>query len=141
MLAVWPTLDSTIESGALVVRGIVRPSAITEEYRIRLTYRDRGVPKIQVVSPKLARRPQEPDTPIPHTYQFLTVGSERPCVYYPRSREWTPAMPIAWTVMPWLLSWLVDYEVWFATGEWFGGGVPHGDVKSPNEPALGNEAA
>jgi hypothetical protein len=133
MRAVWPALDTKVEGGTLVIRGAVRPSEITRLYRVKLTYRDRGAPTIHVVSPKLERRAQEPDTPIPHTYDYDTVGSERPCVYYWKSREWTPAMPIAWTVMPWLLSWLVDYEIWLATGEWFGGGVPHGEVKAITE--------
>jgi hypothetical protein len=32
-------------------------------------------------------------------------------------------MPIALTIIPWLLEWLVYYEAWLVTGEWLGGGV------------------
>ena len=142
MIAVWPALDSRIEAGSLVVRGILQPSAITRAYRVKLTYREFGTPKLHIISPKLERRPEAPNVSIPHTYAHATPGEERPCVYYPLSREWTPAMPLATTVLPWLLAWLVDYELWFATGEWFGGGMPHGETKGPNEPRpLAEDAA
>jgi hypothetical protein len=141
MMRVWPALESRLQSGLLVVTGVVRPTRITREYRIRLTYRDYGAPKVYVVSPKLERRPQEPEIPIPHTYEFATPGNEHPCVYYSKSREWTPHMLLATSIMPWLLSWLLDYEFWYATGEWLGGGMPHGSTKSADDPPRDEEAA
>jgi len=132
MMAVWPSLDSKIECGLLVVTGVVQPSAITRPYRVRLTYREFGYPKVYVLSPKLVRRAQEPTKPIPHTYDDSTAGQERPCVYCPYGREWTPVRPLATSIMPWLLSWLVDYEIWLATGEWLGGGVSHRSTKTPD---------
>lgn len=139
-MAMWPTLDSRLDRGTLVVTGIVTPSPITRAYRVRVTYKDYGVPKVYVVSPKLERRGQEQETPIPHTYEQATPGQERPCLYFPEAREWTPDMALATSVMPWLLSWLVDYELWYATGEWLGGGVHRGSTKGP-EQATDKEAA
>lgn len=140
-MRVWPKLESRLEGGLLVVAGVVQPTCITRSYRIRLTYTERGVPKVYVVSPKLARRPQEPETPIPHTHEYTTPGMERPCLYYPKSLEWTPYMLLATSIMPWLLSWLVDYEVWYATGEWLGGGMPHGSTKGTDDPPSNDETA
>ena len=134
MIRVWPALDCRFEGGLLIVTGLVQPTPITRDYRVRLTYKDYGVPKVYVVSPKLERRPQESDTPIPHTYEYLTPGKERPCVYYPDSNEWNASMLLATSVMPWLLAWLVDYELWLATGEWLGGGIPHGSAKRDDRP-------
>lgn len=141
MRAVWPGLQTNIERSLLTVRGVVQPTPVTRSYKIRLTYRLGGAPHLHVLEPKLERRPEEPETPIPHTYLFATPGQERPCVYYPPSGEWTSAKPLATTVMPWLLSWLVDYEVWFATGEWLGGGIPHGSTKRPEEMQQAGEDA
>ena len=112
-----------------MVRGVVQPTAITCSYLIRLVYREMGTPRVYVDSPPLARRAAEPDVPVPHTYSFNSPGSERPCVFYPDGREWHPAKPVATTIMPWLLSWLVDYEIWHATGQWLGGGIAHHEVK------------
>lgn len=125
MGVVWPGFVSRMERGVLTSVGVVQPTPITRAYRVRLTYRDGGVPKVHVLEPKLVRRPEEPDVEIPHTYEHSTPGNERPCLYHPSSREWTPEMPLAMAIMPWLLTWLVDYEIWLATGLWLGGGIPH----------------
>ena len=108
---------------------------------MRLSYRLDAAPRVTITAPKLMRRPEEPDSPIPHTYDFNTPGRERPCLYYPRGAEWSPDKPLATTVMPWLLTWLVDYEVWYATGVWLGGGIAHGSVKRPQAEASGREVA
>jgi hypothetical protein len=141
MMAVWPALETRIENGQLVVRGTLQPSPITRGYVVRVTYQDYGVPKAFILAPALEGRPSEPQTPIPHTYGARMPGEERPCLYDPAVREWTSAMPIATTIMPWLLSWLVDYEVWFTTGEWLGGGVAHAESTRPDEPPPGEAAA
>jgi hypothetical protein len=31
-------------------------------------------------------------------------------------------MSIADTIVPWTAEWLVHYEIWLMTGEWYGGG-------------------
>ncbi|HWH51152.1 MAG TPA: hypothetical protein VN651_06380 [Gemmatimonadaceae bacterium] len=129
MMRVWPLLDSRVEGGQLVVTGTVKPTPITRSYRVRVTLNDFGTPRVYVLSPILERRVQEPDVPIPHTYEYATPGKEQPCLYHPKSAEWLPSMPLALSIMPWLLSWLLDYEYWHATGEWIGGGVPHGSTK------------
>jgi hypothetical protein len=49
-------------------------------------------------------------------------------------------MLLATSIVPWLLAWLIDYELWLATGEWLGGGMPHGSTKSDDRPP-GKEAA
>jgi hypothetical protein len=136
MMLVWPALSSTIEGGALIVRGGVQPSPLTASYRIKVTYRDGFAPRAEIVTPKLIRRPDAPNTPIPHTYNFTKIGEERPCLYYPRADEWTAAKSIATTIMPWLLTWLLDYEIWLATGEWLGGGASHGSRKDVEEPGA-----
>jgi len=57
---------------------------------------------------------------VPHTY----IG-DCLCLYYPDYDEWTSAMYIAETIVPWISLWLMYYEAWLATGEWLGGGIKH----------------
>ena len=38
-------------------------------------------------------------------------------------------MKIATSIVSWLVLWLYYYEIWRVTGEWLGGGIPHGMVK------------
>jgi hypothetical protein len=51
-------------------------------------------------------------------------------------------MSIADTIVPWTAEWLVHYEIWLMTGEWYGGGdwpprrtattgLPMGEAKEP----------
>jgi hypothetical protein len=37
--------------------------------------------------------------------------------------DWQPWMYIADYIVPWVSTWLYFYEVWYATGNWFGGGT------------------
>jgi hypothetical protein len=36
-------------------------------------------------------------------------------------------MPLAHTIVPWLISWLVFYEIWLVSGVWHGGGFEPGE--------------
>jgi hypothetical protein len=55
---------------------------------------------------------------VPHT-----CAENEPCLFYQPYREWWPEMPIALTIVPRLLEWLLYHEAWLAPGEWLGGGV------------------
>ena len=136
---VWPEFDTSIKRGVLISIGVVQPTPITCAYRVRLTYKVGGVPRVHVLEPRLVRRPQEPEVEIPHTYEHASPGKEFPCLYFWKRREWTPDMPLATSIMPWLLSWLVDYEIWLGTGQWLGGGIPHGATKRAEQ--LSDESA
>jgi hypothetical protein len=60
----------------------------------------------------------------------------------PGSGEWTNRKLIATTIIPWLMLWLLYYELWHATGIWQGGGVEHtlrsggdpGEAEAKDEP-------
>ena len=54
---------------------------------------------------------------IPHTY-----SDDEVCLFRPFAHEWSPTKPLALTIVPWLMQWLLFYEVWFCTGEWHGEG-------------------
>ncbi len=45
------------------------------------------------------------------------------CLYLPWAGEWTPAMALANTVLPWACEWLLHFEAWLFTGVWGGGGI------------------
>lgn len=97
-------------------------------YRIALSYREAGVPRAWVLEPELI--PRTDGKAIPHLYPADDVGPARPCLYHWLEREWTPDRPLATTILPWLQLWLFYYELWHATGVWYGGGVDHPAVKT-----------
>lgn len=85
---------------------------------------ERSQPRIAITEPPLVRRYDVPLNPLPHVY-WLPDGDFRLCVYDPDGRDWTPADPIAQTIMYWTCRWLLRYEGWLATGKWHGKGRSH----------------
>ena len=61
------------------------------------------------------------DAAIPHIYSNR-VSPTLPRLCLHERHEWTPAMAIADTIVPWTVEWLVAYEGWRATGKWLAGG-------------------
>jgi hypothetical protein len=88
-----------------------------------------------VEAPSLLERPDQAG--IPHMYPAGDRWPAHPCLYYPGDGDWAADRPLATTIVPWLLEWLLHYEVWLTTGEWRGGGVEHAPA-SPS--ALGEFA-
>lgn len=104
--------------GVIVWEGGLRPTDVSEEYRIRISYRLHRAPRVYVLEPELSRNRK--GEKIPHRYAEGCL-----CLYYPGYGEWSPKMFIAETIVPWTALWLYHYEVWHATDEWLGGGIEH----------------
>jgi len=93
--------------------GELQPSAVSEKYMVRIEYAFGRRPKVLVLKPKLRRRVSSQR--IPHTFSDGSL-----CLHL--HEDWTRAMYIADTIVPWTSLWLYYYEVWHAIGEWLGGG-------------------
>jgi hypothetical protein len=91
---------------------MIQPTPGSRVYTVRVTYALGRFPRVQVVSPDLETRPGEA---LPHVY-----GDGPLCLHL--EDEWTPDMLIVDTTLPWTAEWLINYEIWRATGEWYGGG-------------------
>lgn len=95
------------------------PSELSSSYEIKLVYKFGKNPDVFVVSPKpLALA--EGKSKLPHVYDH---DKQWLCLYHKPSREWTPNMMIADTIVPWISEWLLHYEYWVVTGIWHGGGI------------------
>ena len=116
MKAAHPRFRCMWRQGIATWTGPVQPSAISEEYQIKVTYKLGDTPQVSILSPQLQGRSDYPL--IPHVYP-----GNQPCLYLPGAGEWDPGKFIAATILPWTSLWLYYYEVWHATGEWLGGGV------------------
>lgn len=117
----------------LLARGTLSATPVTGEYEVRVEYRERENPRVFVDRPQLRRRIEARNDSIPHTYNSSAQGAERPCIFLPGS-DWDSSMAIARTVLPWFRCWLLDYEVWLATGVWSGGGAIHSGSKREPDP-------
>jgi len=121
MKAAWPQFaPRRIDRRAQFARwvGSVRPQYAS--YLLEIRYELGSSPEGRVLSPELIRLPQNVEGQLPHVYP----PAENPtlCLFDPREREWSPAMTISSTIVPWALDWLTCYELWLMTGRWTGGG-------------------
>lgn len=123
-----PDFQCQVKNGLLICRGHLQPSPVSATYAVVIQYRVGTWPEVFVPSDQL--QPLESGGRIPHTY-----GRGRPCLFYPSRESWRSDMKLADKIVPWLSLWLSYYEMWRATGEWFGGGISHGDIKEI-EPAA-----
>ena len=102
----------------LVWVGHLQPTVLSDKYRIRIEVKrsNQLKPDVFVEQPSLKDRD---GATIPHLYDR---DSSRLCLWLPGHGEWTSAMWIADSVLLWAAEWLFFYEIWYATGEWLGGG-------------------
>jgi hypothetical protein len=56
-----------------------------------------------------------PGESLPHVY-----GDGALCLHL--AGEWSSDMLVVDSIIPWTAEWLINYEIWKATGEWHGGG-------------------
>jgi hypothetical protein len=108
----FPKVVAKLPPGRLVWTGTIQPSPGSRVYTIRVTYALSHFPRVHVVSPLLETRPGEA---LPHLFNDGSL-----CLHL--EHEWTPDMLIVDTTLPWAAEWLINYEIWKATGEWYGGG-------------------
>ncbi len=106
----------------LVWEGILQPTTLSKKYKVKITCD--GIssidykPNIYVISPKPLSL-AENEKKLPHTYDSK---QQQICLYDWRCNEWNETMMMSHTIIPWATEWLYFYEIWVATGEWYGGG-------------------
>jgi len=111
----FPDSESRIHRSELTWAGILKPSPLSDCYKIQIRYKLNGNPEVEVLDPSLkSKNGRKP----PHLY----LG-ERLCLYLPKTGEWTKEMLLSETIIPWASEWLLHYEIWRITGEWYGGGI------------------
>lgn len=113
----FPQMAASVErQRSITWTGRWRPTELSDEYTLRVFYRQGFRPKISILSPKLALANGQKK--LPHVYEG---GQDDICVHRPE--EWNKGMFIALTIMPWISQWLYFYEVWVLTGKWLGRGT------------------
>ncbi len=117
--AAYPKGECDIEKRKkLFWRGKIRPTPISQEYTVSLTWEPGWSPKVWVIGDEL----QKLDNPdFPHIFEInIEKKMVRLCLY--RHQEFSSYKYLSKTIIPWTIEWLYFYEIWLATGEWCGGG-------------------
>ncbi len=115
-----PDGRTRLHRGRLSWVGTVQPGPACGEYELRLEARPASPPMISVKAPRL--RPTD-DGLLPHVYDDGSL-----CVS--QRGDWRPHMLFTDTFVPWSCEWLMHYELWLATGIWYGDGPDMLDSES-----------
>jgi hypothetical protein len=110
--AYFPGTVAQLRAGALTWRGHLQPTPASRGYLVEVAYNGANFPTVRVIEPRL-----EPDANgvLPHVFADGTL-----CLH--ERHEWHPDMRIVDTIVAWTSEWLYYYEIWLATGLWFGDG-------------------
>lgn len=107
----------------LICYGSIIPSDGCDAYKLKIEYRERGIPKIYITDPFIEPNPK---------YHIYRQGHL--CLYDYRESPWMAKMCLYDTIIPWAAEWLVFYEIWKLTGEWLGPEAVHGTTdKKPDK--------
>jgi hypothetical protein len=113
----YPQLTASVDRQRSVTwTGLWRPTELSNEYTLQISYRQGFRPQIAILNPQLELA--DGQEKLPHVYDD---GQDDICVHRPE--EWNKSMYIALTIMPWVSQWLYFYEVWAITGKWLGKGT------------------
>ena len=116
------------KGGRLVWEGRIHPTMISQEYNATLTYKLGEHPQVWISGGEL----QKLDAHIsPHIFH-VDVEKKRVHLRLYRDHEFDRYKILANTIIPWAIEWLFFYELWLATGKWFGGGE-HPKITRPKE--------
>jgi hypothetical protein len=122
----WPAferrfLGSSLEAWIGPLRGF------QQDYQVAViwNYGEGLPPLVHILEPKLKPRGGGSFTDIPHLIFNPTSPEDSAlCLFDPELRQWTPAMLIADTTLPWASEWLHHYELWHYDGVWRGPSAP-----------------
>lgn len=118
----FPASTVRIRQHRLVWDGVLQPSLLSDSYHVRIEYRIGMRPIATVYGDNLQRID---DPALPHHYHVNPQRKQvQMCLHLPG--EFNSSMLLVKTILPWASEWLLHYEVWLATGEWYGGGVHPG---------------
>lgn len=109
--------DGVLHRHRLVWEFMATPSPLSRTYRVKIEHEESSRPKVSVIDPDL--HVLAGDRKLPHIY---ASHPPRLCLYLPDTKEWSPELLIAMTIVPWTYLWLFYFEEWLLSNDWKGGG-------------------
>jgi len=134
----WPDFRLKMLSTEIVSWvGDIQPQNARYTIEVIWNHTTKKLPYVLLLNPKLKPRNEGKYDEIPH----LIFNSADPvnsalCLFDPAKAQWTSAMIIANTTIPWASKWLQFYEFWLYCGDWKGGGVGYESVAAARSQSV-----
>lgn len=105
----YKCFKTRIVDGVLICTGEIQPDPACNTYKVRIEYLAGNQPQVYIKSPELIESNQI------HVYRegFL-------CLFDPSETRWKDNMKLSEYTIPWLVEWILYYELWLLTGKWEG---------------------
>lgn len=105
----YKCLKTRIKNGILICTGEIQPIPESEVYHIKIEFIPGLQPRVYIKSPEIANSNQI------HVYRegFL-------CLFDPSETHWRETNKLAEYTVPWVVEWILYYELWKLSGRWEG---------------------
>jgi hypothetical protein len=130
--SLFPDSHITLRGRKLTWVGDLYPTELSQRYRTRIDYPLGQYPTVRIIDPPITKTHQR----VPHVYRDGTL-----CVH--DVNDWNPRLHLADTIVAWTLEWLFFWELFLATGTWYGDGPSANRSESSlaqNLPPLGEHS-
>ena len=107
----FPESEVSVHGDTLTWIGQLRPSERSAPYTVRITYTLRNYPQVRVLDPPIIDEHEF----VPHVHNTGEL-----CVY--DDHDWSPRLQLIDSIVAWTIEWLLFWELFLATGRWFGEG-------------------
>lgn len=103
----------------LICKGELQPIESVNKYKIEIKMRPNRKPVVRIISPTITPNPKI------HTYSDGSL-----CLYYPVDMPWKANTYVADYTIPWIVEWILYYEIFQITKKWEGKEAPHSPLKN-----------
>lgn len=114
----YPESSCKIIKNQLIWDGIIKPTPLSREYKIKIICKEKRRPKVILYGDKINGLDRKD---FPHHFEINQEKQEVVlCLHLPY--EFNYSFSITDTIILWTQEWLYFYEIWLSTGKWYGGG-------------------
>lgn len=105
---------TSVIKGKVICSGEIQPTPECEKYKVKIEFFPGRQPQVFIKSPDL------PSNNEIHIYNegFL-------CLFDPSETQWKDTLKMSEYTIPWLVEWILYYELWKITGKWEGKSSSH----------------
>lgn len=96
-----------VKGTTLICEGTLQPTKHCAAYRVRIEYTPGHPPQVFLLNPQV-----RPNKKI-HVYRNGAL-----CLFFPPDMPWHYRTSVAAVTVPWIVEWIVAYELWKVTGKW-----------------------
>ena len=110
----YDCFKTSVVKGKVICSGEIQPTPDCEKYKVRIEYFPGHQPHVFVKSPEI---------PINNEVHIYNEGFL--CLFDPAETQWKDTFKMSEYTIPWVIEWILYYELWKLSGKWEGKASVH----------------